>query len=215
MKRISQTLNDAAQIPTWLVSIVADAARETEWLDMLSQLEYVGCRKIFKAVPFHRVDASVLQHASEEALHALLFKRVVQIRRGQEKDSSWNESALSEVGFRYFSRLDQKLCELVDKELHYPLVSWIVEQRVLAVYPAYLAVTRDRRVRSALKQILAQEVRHASQFHAISDVVSERILRRALRIEQELWSDLESDIEKWLGAPVGANYLAPVSLSTH
>jgi len=48
-----------------LSAIVANPAGEAEWLDLLSQLEYVGCRKIIKAIPYHQIDEGILQHVSE------------------------------------------------------------------------------------------------------------------------------------------------------
>lgn len=215
MNRTSPIFPSTAEVPRWLSAITDSPARETEWLDMLSQLEYIGCRKIFKGVCFDRVDVSVLQHAAEEAMHALLFKRIVQLRRGGDH-STWGECPLAAPGFRYFSGLDSSVATLVpDPELHYPLVSWVVEQRVLAVYPAYLALTKDRRVRTTLKQILAQEARHASQFAPTAEVVPQAMRAKALSIERKWWEGLEREIEAWLATPIPASYPSPLSLSTH
>ena len=60
-------------IADFLGRLAAIPRLELEWIDLLSQLEYVGCRKIVKSVGFEAVSLEILRHVSEEASHAYLL----------------------------------------------------------------------------------------------------------------------------------------------
>lgn len=176
-------------------TIVHDPARELEWLDMLSQLEYVGCRKILKSVPFDRISVEVLQHVSEEASHAYLLKDVVEKHGADRK--SWAANPLAEIGWRYFQALDQEISRLPGVAgLNYPAVSWAVEQRVLKVYPIYLAATKSNDVKRAVSRILAQERRHGGQFDAAE--FPDGLREKMLQIEESLWARFVSELSSRL-----------------
>jgi hypothetical protein len=173
-------------IKPFLELVTASPEREAQWLDLLSQLEYVGARKILKGVRFDRIDAGVLQHAAEEASHAWLLKEAAE-RLGRT-GATW-DSPLSQLAWRYFRELDTQISAL-QEEGHYPAVSWAIERRVMEVYPAYVALTRDPGVRTALQQILAQEKRHGAQFDAVE--LPAEVKRKAALIEEELWDEFHS-----------------------
>ncbi|MEZ4751169.1 MAG: ferritin-like domain-containing protein [Bdellovibrionota bacterium] len=169
----------------WMESVVADEATETRWLNLLSQLEYVGCRKILKSVPYDRVDASVLQHIQEEALHAHLLKQLVIKRGGHD---GWEAPSWSEPGWEYIQTVDREICEGLSPVVYYPLVSWVIEQRVLWLYPWYLEKTRDASIKRVLTTILAQEKRHADQFSEHGFNRENQV--EAVRVEERAWSKL-------------------------
>jgi hypothetical protein len=184
----------------FLERIVADPSLETEWIDLLSQLEYVGCRKIVKSVGFEAVSLDVLRHVSEEASHAYLLKAVAE--QGGLGGRSWRDGRFSEAGWRYFQELDHRISALPGAEgLRYPGVSWAVERRVLAVYPAYLEVTRNEALRRALRRILAQEREHAEQFGQA--VFPDGFSTAAARIEETLWPEFIAEAGR-LSAPARA-----------
>src|SRR5947209_1516699 len=93
-----------------LSHVVASPAREAQWLDLLSQLEYVGCRKILKSLPFDRVSLEVLHHVSEEASHAFLLRAAAE-RLGHR--AGWGESYLGAIGWSYFQALDRGVTRIV------------------------------------------------------------------------------------------------------
>jgi hypothetical protein len=166
--------------------IVASPDIELEWIDLLSQLEYVGCRKIVKSVGFEAVSLEILRHVSEEASHAFLLKSVVE--EGGLRDRSWREGRFAEAGWRYFQALDQRISALPGSDgLRYPGVSWAIERRVLVVYPAYLQRTRNESLKKALRRILAQEERHGAQFGEFS--FPDGYLAQVARIEEALWPE--------------------------
>lgn len=169
----------------FLGRIVAAPAIELEWIDLLSQLEYVGCRKIVKSIRYESVSLEVLRHVSEESSHAFLLKAVVE--EGGLVGRSWKDGRFAEAGWGYFQNLDRRISALPGSDgLQYPAVSWAIERRVLVVYPAYLRVTRNESLKKALRRILAQEERHGAQFGEFT--FPQGYLAEVARIEEALWS---------------------------
>jgi hypothetical protein len=163
---------------------------ELEWIDLLSQLEYVGFRKIVKSVGFESVDLELLRHVSEEASHAFLLKAVVQ--ESGRGGRSWRDGRFCAVGFRYFQELDQRVSALpASPGLRYPGVSWAIERRVLVVYPAYLKTTRHEGLQRALRSILSQEERHGRRFGEFD--FPEGYLAAVAEIEAVLWPEFLSE----------------------
>ena len=179
-------LAEDASIAEFLGRIVASPDLELEWIDLLSQLEYVGCRKIVKSVGFESVNLEILRHVSEEASHAYLLKAVVE--EGGVRDRSWREGRFAEAGWGYFQSLDQRISSLPASDgLRYPGVSWAIERRVLVVYPAYLKATRNESLKKALRRILAQEERHGAQFGEFA--FPDGYLAQVAAIEEALWPE--------------------------
>ncbi len=179
-------LTEDATLLEFLGAVTAAPAAELEWVDLLSQLEYVGCRKIMKSIGFESVTLDVLRHVSEEASHAYLLKAVVE--EGGLAGRSWREGRFAEVGWGYFQNLDRRISALPGAEgLQYPAVSWAIERRVLVVYPAYLRVTRNESLRRALRRILAQEERHGAQFAEVP--FPDGMAGDVARIEEQLWPE--------------------------
>jgi len=173
----------------FLEKVAKDPALETEWIDLLSQLEYVGCRKILKGVDFERVNLSVLQHVMEEASHAFLMKQAA----GPEvANRPWTEGKFAAAGWKYFQTLDGLISAELPEASCYPVVSWAVERRVMEVYPAYLKVTRNEGVREALNVIVEQEKRHGKLFEKFEISAEQRT--RILGVERELWHSLIQEL---------------------
>ncbi len=179
-------------VETLLQRICESSELEADWLDLLSQLEYVGFRKITKGVPFDSVSLSVLHHIVEEASHAFLLKGLADKRLGGR---SWSDSPLKEMGWRYFQTLDREVSSLSELP-SYSLVSWVVEQRVLLLYPLYLGATQCKDVKSTLRRILAQEQRHGAQFD--SQEFEPSLQDKASQIEARLWAQFLSDLTQWV-----------------
>jgi hypothetical protein len=167
--------------------VTAETEREREWVDLLSQLEYVGFRKITKSVRYDEVSLETLRHMSEEASHAFLMKAAAEKMGLPER--SWKDNPFSEAGWRYFQGLDRGVeAKIADPARCYPLVSVAVERRVLALYPAYLERTKNEHVRKAVARILAQEKRHAALFD--ERVLPAEEVELACRLEEKLWAEL-------------------------
>ncbi|HZE97839.1 MAG TPA: ferritin-like domain-containing protein [Planctomycetota bacterium] len=179
-------LTEDAGLLDLLDALTSTPRAELEWIDLLSQLEYVGCRKIVKSIGFESVSLEVLRHVSEEASHAYLLKAVVE--EGGIIGRSWREGRFAEAGWGYFQNLDRRISALPGADgLRYPAVSWAIERRVLVVYPAYLKVTRNESLKKALRRILAQEERHGAQFAEVP--FPDGMASEIARIEEALWPD--------------------------
>jgi hypothetical protein len=188
-------LTDSTQrFKTLLRAILDDPRRELEWVELLSQLEFVGCRK---SVPLE----------SEEASNAVLLKSLIE--KGGARRRSWGQAPLAQLGWDYFRDLDEGISQLQeDARAHYPAVNWVIQRRVQELYPIYLAMTRNASVKRVLTLILAQE-RFPGQ--GLSDgVFSDWFRKRAIAIEAQLWEQFCTGIEEWLTAP-SAPAVAPVT----
>lgn len=191
-------LTEDAALIDLLGALTASRTVELEWIDLLSQLEYVGCRKIVKSIGFESVSLDVLRHVSEEASHAYLLKAVVE--EGGIVGRSWREGRFAQAGWGYFQNLDRRVSELPGSDgLRYPAVSWAIERRVLVVYPAYLKLTRNESLKRALRRILAQEERHGAQFAEVP--FPDGMAAEVARIEEELWPAFAAAARSLAGAP--------------
>ena len=178
-------IEDAALLD-FLGAVTSAPSAELEWIDLLSQLEYVGCRKIVKSIGFESVSLEVLRHVSEEASHAYLLKAVVE--EGGVAGRSWRDGLFAEAGWGYFQNLDRRISALPGSDgLRYPAVSWAIERRVLVVYPAYLRATRNESLKRALRRILAQEERHGAQFAEVP--FPGGMAAEVAGIEERLWPE--------------------------
>ena len=156
---------------------------EIEWVDLMSQLEFVGCRKIIKNISFSEITVQSLKHLSEEANHAFLLKTAAE-QSGLNK-RTWAEGLFSFSGWEYFHELDKEISEMQPEKRRYPAVSWVIETRVLTFYPWYMERCAFPKVKRVLGQILAQEQRHAEFFGTVPFSDTEK--GEMLRAEQQLW----------------------------
>lgn len=175
--------------------VISDERVEAEWLDLLSLLEYVGCRKILKALSYREVSCDVLQHIQEEASHAHLLKELA-VRKGVG-NRPWTENHFADLGWAYFQQLDGQITESAREttetsERFYPAVSWAIETRALLVYKQYVKITADEQVKKILAQILAQEKRHETQFGASG--FSPQFQTKVKEIEAQLWEHFQSGL---------------------
>jgi hypothetical protein len=178
-----------ASIGTLLERFTSAPELELEWVDLLSQMEYVGFRKIAKAVPYDAVTLDTLRHVSEESSHAFLLKAAAQ--KNGLPPRSWRDGLLSAAGWAYFQGLDRGVEAAVpDPALCYPLVAVAVERRVLELYPAYLERARIPDVRKAVERILVQERAHARLFD--ERALPPSAVEAACRIEERLWEGFVS-----------------------
>ena len=180
-----------------LNNIVEQPERETEWLELLSLLEYVGARKLFKSVPFHEITATTLKHMHEEAQHAYLLKRVASDLC--QSDRSWRNNPLFDVGYWYLDGVDKEVTQL-SLELGLPpyaLVTAVIEERALVVYPPYLERTRNPAVQRVIRQIMTQERSHLALFPQLSAAAKER----AKGVESVLWNLLYTHLQAWSQKP--------------
>ena len=186
-----------------LEAVVADPTLEARFLNTLSLLEYVGARKIGRAVgDRHSVD--VLEHAAHEARHALAFKQLANaVAREQSDGYIARDAALS-----YFSQLDHSLSawlandDCVDPWASYLVVTAAVERRAMGVYPALRKRTRHPAVAEELKRIISEEADHKAPIeNSARDLLAHRGLAWSyvIDLEQALFDQLLSSMLAALG----------------
>lgn len=174
-----------SNLKTFLDAIGRNPKLELEWVDLLSQLEFVGCRKILKNVPFSNMNVSVLKHLAEEASHAYLMKHAAE--ESGLPVRPWSEGLFAKAGYEYFQTLDTEVSRMQYREEdRYPAVSWAIETRVLTLYPSYSEVCAFPKVKRILSQVMAQEEKHALQFSEFSFSDTEK--GNILRVEERLWN---------------------------
>lgn len=198
MNAITETeLTLDAATESLLSTIISNPLYEADWIEMLSQLEYVGARKILKAVPFEQVTCEVLRHVSEETSHAFLLK--LEAEKLSPTQKKWGECRFTAIGFHYFQSLDHAVSKLVAPTKAYRLVSWAVERRVLAIYPRYSAMTSIMSLTRTLNRIMAQEKNHSAIFEdAIPDL---NFRNDVIAIEVTHWTQFLTDIKLVLQSP--------------
>ena len=78
------------------------------WLNTLSFLEYMGSRKIAKALPQEEFNEVLLGHLSEEVRHSLYFKKQARHVSGQNYGFHKHELLAGAAGPNLFSKLRQQ-----------------------------------------------------------------------------------------------------------
>ena len=77
---------------------------------------------------------------------------------------------------------------LPEAALAYPTVSFIVEERVMRVYPLYKQITTQPQVRATLNRILVEEGRHETVFSKyVEGKLSASLINDLRGIEASLW----------------------------
>jgi hypothetical protein len=199
----SAAVETARRFQTLLRELVEDSRREIEWVDLLCQLEFFGCRKLVRSVPFDGLSFDILQHLSDEASRASLLKAVVE--KAGLRPRSWADAPLAQLGWQYYQGLDERISRLQeDARAHGPAVSWVIENRVFEIYPMYLATTRNASVKQVLTRILAQDRRLVIPADPLP--IPSWFRDRAIVIEAELWDVFCAALADWLkGVPVPAS----------
>lgn len=186
-----------------LARIVADPGLHGRLVNSLARLEYIGVRKMLKSRRAEALDVDGLQHALEEAGHALRLKRLaLQLDPGVATFAAAHTLA-GEEAEDYFQAVDQAaeraladLPESARTEPNYLLTSAAIEIRAQAFYPLYEAALRAAGAPFSVAAIQRDEDRHlaamAAQLAAALPDAPAR-LERVLAAEERLF-------DAWLDA---------------
>lgn len=167
------TMSDVtpSRLEEFLPAILQDNARHARFLALLAHLEYVGARKIAKALPADHASAAHLEHLMEEARHAFLLRTQAEnlaAQAGIDLDYpqvSQAEPYLQGVDHGIAARL--KAAKNPGQFLAYLAVSLIIEERAMEFYPAYVKHLADGPVRGTVQGILRDEVGHLEDMRAL------------------------------------------------
>jgi len=152
-----------------LKRIIADENLHARFLNSMSYLEYRGARKMARALQTEDIDDQVLAHAMEESRHALYLKKMAMKIGGPDFKLYRTETLVAEESLkRYFHELDS-VAKLLITATHEPnnvrkavyhFVTWLIEERAIALYQQYEELLREVGSVVSLKPILADEENH-------------------------------------------------------
>jgi hypothetical protein len=134
------------------------------FLNTLSLLEYIGCRKILKSQQEDSVSEELLSHALEEIHHAKLLKTLaLKLSEGLLTSYQTQHLLCGHEGRAYFQTVDyavEAAFEKKDKRMNYLLTTFLIEERALKVYPIYSEYLTSLGYSNRLKSLVKDEHRH-------------------------------------------------------
>ena len=197
----------SVRLVDFLHFVMDDARLHSLWLNTLSFLEYIGARKIAKALPQEAFNEALLEHLSEETQHSLYFKRLARKARHcrERKNPSFEKSESGDFkspGFKeeelldmraardYFQALDNKAKAQAGGSVvfNYLLTSCAVERRAIALYSVYNRLLKKRRFPFTLDPVLKDEKKHLAAMQArIEQLKHQDRLSALIRYEETLF----------------------------
>jgi len=137
------------------------------WLRALSYLEYIGYRKMVKALPFDAVSTSEVHHLGDEIQHSLMLKQMARKVFGHLNLAEPIRAKICGISEEYFQSLDssindylQKLSGYYDPYRTYAYVSYVIELRAMQTYPAYLQCLGASPIKIIVQKIIQDESDH-------------------------------------------------------
>ncbi|MGV3667701.1 MAG: rubrerythrin [Leptospira bouyouniensis] len=172
----SVTLSSNDSIPKVLKAIVGNQTNHALWLNTLSLLEHIGSRKILLTQSNEETSEMILRHATEEARHALFFKKAARTIQPEFRSGYQNSSLVRGTAARiYFAKLDA----LVRKNLRsafpdektftylaYLYTTTVIEKRAMVVYNAYDEILDASGSPIRLTNLILEEEGHLSEMSA-------------------------------------------------
>nr|WP_295922961.1 hypothetical protein [uncultured Dyadobacter sp.] len=153
-----------------LTKIVLDRGLHEKWLNTLSFMENAGARKISACEDPMRVGIVQLKHAAEEHRHAYYLKKQIQKLDG---DGQSFELLAPVYTRHYLHNLDMQCSRYLKKHFglvgsglkyaSYLFVTYAIEVRADALYPAYQDVLTAQRSKISVKSIIAEEEGHLEE----------------------------------------------------
>ncbi len=148
--------------------LLPSEAKHHLWLRALSYLEYIGYRKMVKAVPYAKVNAGVYRHLSDEIQHSFMLREIADKQFGHKLSFEEVEN-LVEMAESYFQGLDSQVDDWIQEKLgikdpyaSYVWVSYSIEKRAMKVYPPYLAKLSQQPIKLVIQKIIKDEAEHLS-----------------------------------------------------
>ena len=171
----------AARTSRVLERYAAAPARHARFLNTLSMLEHMGCRKIVLTQP-----GRMLRHVAEEARHAWFFQR----QAGKlSADAGYAAPAAARM---YFQRLDATVTQSVGPDpLPYLYVSTLIELRAVWLYRLYAGVKGA----PPLKTVLGEEDSHLADMAAQLPDSPEALCGAEQRLFGRLLDAFEQDLD--------------------
>lgn len=187
-----------------LNNIVADVHRHALWLNTLSYLENCGAKLLAGCEHPTLVREEMLKHASEEFRHAYYLKSQISKVWPVGIDTYKVSELLGGfAALHYLTKLNVAISRLLKKQgfagarlrgAAYALVSYAIEVRAEALYPAYQEALLAARSRVSVRSIIIEEAEHLQEMKAaIAEIPGgEALAKQACNIEKSLWNGFEA-----------------------
>src|SRR4030095_2309111 len=160
-------MSTPSSLTPFLEDIFASAGRHYHWLKSLSYLEFIGYRKMVKAVPFAEVNHGVYHHLSDEIQHSFMLRELAEKISEGSSLSPESLSSITRIAEDYFQTIDEKTDQTVRETLGvenpylcYLGVSYLVEKRAMKVYPSYFAKAVSSSLKHVVQKIIKDESEH-------------------------------------------------------
>jgi hypothetical protein len=154
---------------SFLDEVLSSDSKHYLWLKTLSYLEYIGYRKMVKAIPYTSVDQEVFHHLSDEIQHSFMLKELAHKSFGGQSFSDEALKQFANIAEAYFQGIDSHIHDWVlettgeeNPFLTYMWVSYIVEKRAMKVYPQYFSKLTQSPLKIVLQKIIKDESQHLS-----------------------------------------------------
>jgi hypothetical protein len=180
-------MSESPLFPSFLEEILLNDSKHYLWLRSLSYLEYIGYRKMVRAVPYQEVNLGVFHHLNDEIQHSFILKEVAEKSFGRPPFKKAAFEKLKQIAEDYFQSFDSQIHDWVaekkkggDSFLCYLLVSYVIEKRAMRVYPQYFSQLNASPLKLVLQKIIKDESEHLSYlekvmrrlFHDFSPAIS-------------------------------------------
>lgn len=193
MGQVTETKNDS--IPQVLQAIITNDKNHALWLNTLSLLEHIGSRKILLTQSSEDTSEMILRHATEEARHALFFKKAARTIQPEFRSGYQNSSLVRGTAARiYFAKLDtlvrRNLRKVFTDEktftyLAYLYTTTVIEKRAMVVYTAYDEILNESGSPIRLTNLILEEEGHLSEMSAEMFRLDPDAAKRLTLLEEE------------------------------
>ncbi|MCW7466796.1 rubrerythrin [Leptospira levettii] len=193
MGQVTETKNDS--IPHVLQAIIQNETNHALWLNTLSLLEHIGSRKILLTQSSEDTSEMILRHATEEARHALFFKKAARTIQPEFRSGYQNSSLVRGTAARiYFAKLDtlvrRNLRKVFLEEktftyLAYLYTTTVIEKRAMVIYTAYDEILNQNGSPIRLTNLILEEEGHLSEMSAEMYRLDPNASERLAQLEAE------------------------------
>jgi bacterioferritin (cytochrome b1) len=146
--------------------IISSESKHYLWLRSLSYLEYIGYRKMVKALEYQEVSRGVYHHLTDEIKHSYMLKELAEQELKYGGKAAFGKEFI-DIAEAYFQDIDKEVKHWIEKEtgrenpfICYTVVSYIIEKRAMLVYPNYFNSLRDTACKYIIQKIIADEREH-------------------------------------------------------
>lgn len=188
--------NDSPQIKLLLEGIIEKPRIHALFLNTISLMEHLGSRKILLTQSNDHTTEFILRHASEEARHALFFKKKIDCILPNLNLGYSPHELLAGLSARiYFQKLDATVRKSIRSMnlsnsnrsyLNYLYTTTVIEIRATNLYKIYNHLLIPRNFGFHLNGLLAEEEGHLAEMEAeIERLDSESKVRLDQLLQQE------------------------------